>query len=91
MVRPLSNAAGALFAGKTPDAVNIWIGDGRAVTSSETDVITSLWFAFFGALGITLFFLICFIPVLFLFLFLVKIVLNKIITSLSLLILISLI
>lgn len=42
MVRPLSNAAGALFAGKTPDAVNIWIGDGRAVTSSETDVITSL-------------------------------------------------
>lgn len=42
MGRPLSNAAGALFAGKTPDAVNIWIGDGRAVTSSETDVITSL-------------------------------------------------
>ena len=41
------------FAGKTPDAVNIWIGDGRAVTSSETDVIASLCFAFFGALRIT--------------------------------------
>ena len=35
------------FSGQAPDAVNFWMGDGRAVTSSECNLKSGLWCYFF--------------------------------------------